>query len=754
MTLQAINIKTEFYAYCKACCDVLGKPQKIDRKNLPRHLRSPTHRKRVVQWEAKNGIARKDLRTPLKAETPEPVFDQHSGPSADFHLTGAAPDLSTCAAAGLHEPTAIPNPETECAHLTNGDDLFVQSQEHTHSQPLLEPENDSQSSDSWSDSTSDSDPESFRDPGYVRVLLAYARETRGEDIPTFKQLKKAQAALKHRLGNPKTRHVSPNGHIYYMNRIIQGIAQDFANPYLRKHMQFYPHLDNKRMSEVWHGAKMLTGVPDHLLTPMIRYNSKIFYVNELVKCGDGWFLPQRWIMKGEKCKPYAVGYVVGNTSPSNKTRIKDHSRDWGVKDALGQLTIDRLVEMGQKMRLAAKGGVRACESDVVMTLQKELDMARQKGCVNAFLDMDSLGFNVHEDTPTEILHTVLLGVVKYFWGQTVFVLSKSHQMRLLETRLASINISGLNIDSVLAKYMCQYTGSLIGKHFRILSQVMPFACHDLVQPDLLEVWLLLGRLTSLLWYTEIEDVDLYTTELQEVIDDFLTATARCSPSIIIQKPKFHFLVHLPMYIKRFGPAILFSTERYESFHGVFHAGSLFSNHHAPSRDIAEYFVGLDRLKHICSGGYWQEGTSWVRAGCQVRSFISENKNFAALIGFPAMDKKSPFSSATLSQSHSSQASARHWKDFSADKSTFCFEAPQPSNNAVAYFHIPSITSQSGDTVGVGCNILFGANQFGQLQALFGCTNLNGGSKYYAAVRPYNVAPTKHPIFDLPMLSSS
>jgi hypothetical protein len=56
-----------------------------------------------------------------------------------------------------------------------------------------------------------------------------------------------------------------------------------------------------------------------------------------------------------------------------------------------------------------------------------------------------------------------------------------------------------------------------------------------------------------------------------------------------------------MYIQRFGPAILFSTERFESFHGVFRAGSVYSNHHAPSCDIAEYFVGLDRLKHICSG---------------------------------------------------------------------------------------------------------------------------------------------------------
>ena len=116
---------------------------------------------------------------------------------------------------------------------------------------------------------------------------------------------------------------------------------------------------------------------------------------------------------------------------------------------------------------------------------------------------------MHEDTPTEILHTVLLGVVKYFWGQTVFVLSKSHQMSVLETRLGSIETSGLKIDSVSENYICHYTGSLVGKHFKILAQIIQFTCYDLLKPDLFEAWLLLGRLTVLLWHTEIEDVDIY-----------------------------------------------------------------------------------------------------------------------------------------------------------------------------------------------------------------------------------------------------
>jgi hypothetical protein len=75
-------------------------------------------------------------------------------------------------------------------------------------------------------------------------------------------------------------------------------------------MNFYPHYDNKRMSQVWHGSKMLASVPEHLLTPMVRYKGRIFYVNELVRYDGGWFLPLRWIYKGRHCELYAIGFNV------------------------------------------------------------------------------------------------------------------------------------------------------------------------------------------------------------------------------------------------------------------------------------------------------------------------------------------------------------------------------------------------------------------------------------------------------------
>lgn len=119
------------------------------------------------------------------------------------------------------------------------------------------------------------------------------------------------------------------------------------------------------------------------------------------------------------------------------------------------------------------------------------------------------GVDIHKDTPTEILHTILLGVVKYFWGQTVWYLEKGKHLPLFQTRLNSVVKDGLNIPKIPADYMCQYRGGLIGKHFKTISQIMAFVVYDLVPREVLDAWLIIGRLTVLLWHTEIDDVSVY-----------------------------------------------------------------------------------------------------------------------------------------------------------------------------------------------------------------------------------------------------
>lgn len=82
------------------------------------------------------------------------------------------------------------------------------------------------------------------------------------------------------------------------------------------------------------------------------------------------------------------------------------------------------------------------------------------------------------------------------------------------------------------------------------------------------------------------------------------------------------LPHLIEDIRRFGPAIRYSTEVFECYNAIFRLCSIYSNHQAPSRDIARKFGSMDRLKHILSGGYWKDSTgAWIQAGSHVRDVL-------------------------------------------------------------------------------------------------------------------------------------
>jgi hypothetical protein len=73
-------------------------------------------------------------------------------------------------------------------------------------------------------------------------------------------------------------------------------------------MVFYPDASGK-LSEVWHGAKMMRDMPNHLLTLTVKQSGMIFYINELVKrTGDRWFLPTRWFTRNGEM--WAMGHRV------------------------------------------------------------------------------------------------------------------------------------------------------------------------------------------------------------------------------------------------------------------------------------------------------------------------------------------------------------------------------------------------------------------------------------------------------------
>ncbi|TRM70314.1 hypothetical protein BD626DRAFT_448805 [Schizophyllum amplum] len=215
------------------------------------------------------------------------------------------------------------------------------------------------------------------------------------------------------------------------------------------------------------------------------------------------------------------------------------------------------------------------------------------------------GLDPHADTPVEVLHVVLLGFVKYFWRDLIQnkLKRKDDMKALLKTRLSSVDVSGLGISPLNGETLVQYAGSLTGRDFRAIAQVAPFVLYDMVSSDCYAAWLSLSKLIPLVWQPEIENIHTYLPLLHLEIQQFLLCTARWT-SQWFNKPKFHIIVHLPEHIRRFGPAILFATEAFESFNAVIRAKSVHSNRHAPSRDIALAFAQGNRIRHLIAGGYF------------------------------------------------------------------------------------------------------------------------------------------------------
>lgn len=125
--------------------------------------------------------------------------------------------------------------------------------------------------------------------------------------------------------------------------------------------------------------------------------------------------------------------------------------------------------------------------------------------------------DVHLDTPTEILHTILLGIVKYLWVELVQALDKGKTFELFSARLRSLSVHGLNFGGPIPLYITTNRGSLNGKHFKVLSQVVPFCLYGLVSDTFIDAWYLVGRLTRLAWQPIIKDIDSYAVSNTSIL---------------------------------------------------------------------------------------------------------------------------------------------------------------------------------------------------------------------------------------------
>ncbi|KAI8448895.1 hypothetical protein BY996DRAFT_8690301 [Phakopsora pachyrhizi] len=216
------------------------------------------------------------------------------------------------------------------------------------------------------------------------------------------------------------------------------------------------------------------------------------YVYNFIGCKPNGYNVQKDLRcwTATKNSAYKTWELFQQGAPKNQIHLS--ITKLGVKDMLNQ-TAMKVIQEDQDTRL-------------VFNIKK-LHEERTKQLFNPFFELK--GFDGHKDTPVEVLHVVLLGILKYLYRDLIGGLSANKKEELI-ARLKTFDTNNLNIQPIKAKYLIQHYSSLVGKDFKLISASAQWA----------------------------------------------------------NKPKFHMLIHLSQSIARFGPASLFATEKLESYNGV------------------------------------------------------------------------------------------------------------------------------------------------------------------------------------------
>ncbi|KAJ7021121.1 hypothetical protein C8F04DRAFT_1213895 [Mycena alexandri] len=281
--------------------------------------------------------------------------------------------------------------------------------------------------------------------------------------------------------------------------------------------------------------------------------------------------------------------------------IKKTQTETGVKDAYTQHWINYLLDQFavKKAETPIRSTAEIEEELVQWTLDNEAKI------YSGFLTLK--GFDPTKDTPVEILHTILLGVVKYIWHSSHTKWNDTKK-QTYSRRLQATNIDGLSVHPIRANYIMQYANSLMGCQLKTIAQTNVFHVYGIVNDAQFATWHAVGELSALIWFTEIRNLKEYCSDLHIAVGNVLDSFAVLDPTKILTKIKLHLLSHTPEDVVAFGPLIGVMTEMYGCFNAVFRYCSILSNHLAPSRDIALQLADQEGLKHRLTGGWWPSET--------------------------------------------------------------------------------------------------------------------------------------------------
>ncbi|KAJ7351946.1 hypothetical protein DFH08DRAFT_913107 [Mycena albidolilacea] len=425
--------------------------------------------------------------------------------------------------------------------------------------------------------------------------------------------------------------------------------------------------------------------------------------------------------------------MLGDPKP-----VEEHQQKSGTKNKVTQYWVETLISKAKAMKA---DNPRRSGTNIASELKTWLD--EQPGDkMNPLLDI--VGLDSSQDTPVELLHTILLGVMKYIWHLLNTSQWSDTDHHLFAIRLQTADLSGLTVPPLCAGYMIQYKNNLIGKHFKTLMQTLAFHIHSICTPEQFALVKAAGELGALLWAPEIDVMEDYLAQLTTAVANVLDAFDAADPLRILVKIKLHLLAHIPEDVQHLGPLTHSATEIYEAYNGVFRLCSLYSNHLAPSRDISQNFASMDWVKHLLSGGYWWDAPAkqWIQAGNGVQQILVKDPVLQCHLGWtspgqakPGLIKPDPTTVLPLEWSQTKASTHWHFRN-----------SPLPGS----HWRLGRVlTMQSGDQVKVNSWVLelnsVGETVFGHIQELL------VGGKSFVVLEQFVCSQEPHPELDWPIL---
>ncbi|THU81725.1 hypothetical protein K435DRAFT_823377 [Dendrothele bispora CBS 962.96] len=408
--------------------------------------------------------------------------------------------------------------------------------------------------------------------------------------------------------------------------------------------------------------------------------------------------------------------------------VQTRQTNSGTKDAFTQYWIEDLLKCSKEEK---RSNPRPKAGEIQKKLLTWVSENQDK-IYSSFLK--TKGFDPAKDTPVEILHTILLGVVKYIWTYS-HTNWKDTEKTLYAHRLQATDANGLSINAICSQYIIDYANSLIGRQFKTIIQTAIFQLHDLVDENHFKAWKAVAQLSALLWHVEIDDMDQYCVDVDTAAANVQDAFALIDPTKIIRKIKLHLLSHLSEDIRAFGSLIGVATEVFESFNAVFRFCSVLSNHQAPSRDIARQLGDQESLKHRLMGGTWFDDTAkeWTQSGASVCSLMKNHRFLRNMLGWSVDEQKNP----AKREVKLDETLGKH----AINKNDFNTECAWTKGKAV----IAASTDECRVGSWVFCRSpIHNKTVIGRIQDI-----LRNGTTHIVILEEFEVSSQKDPFFDLP-----